>query len=149
MNFDQVASQLAGKRVLVTGHTGFKGAWLSLWLRAMGAEVAGFSLLPGPRRIESIDAVSQLSLVLTSACALGAVSLILLSMLLGAGSTPLLLLAGGMLLLIDDRGWGWGLERGLRRYVIPFAVVSMCLWIRVGQEMLHASKMGARANLLP
>ena len=32
-----------GKRVLVTGHTGFKGSWLSLWLHQLGAEVAGFS----------------------------------------------------------------------------------------------------------
>jgi CDP-glucose 4,6-dehydratase len=32
-----------GKRVLVIGHTGFKGAWLTLWLTQMGAEVAGFS----------------------------------------------------------------------------------------------------------
>jgi len=32
-----------GKRVLVTGHTGFKGSWLCLWLRELGAEVAGFS----------------------------------------------------------------------------------------------------------
>ena len=30
--------------MLVTGHTGFKGAWLTLWLRALGAEVTGFSL---------------------------------------------------------------------------------------------------------
>lgn len=36
----------AGRRVLVTGHTGFKGAWLSLWLREMGAEVAGLALAP-------------------------------------------------------------------------------------------------------
>ena len=35
------------KRVLVTGHTGFKGAWLSLWLKRLGAEVWGFSL-PAP-----------------------------------------------------------------------------------------------------
>ena len=33
-----------GKRVLVTGHTGFKGAWLSLWLTELGAEVTGLSL---------------------------------------------------------------------------------------------------------
>lgn len=37
---------LAGKRVLVTGHTGFKGAWLSLWLRDLGAAVTGFALPP-------------------------------------------------------------------------------------------------------
>lgn len=36
----------AGRRVLVTGHTGFKGSWLTLWLRALGAEVAGLALDP-------------------------------------------------------------------------------------------------------
>jgi CDP-glucose 4,6-dehydratase len=36
----------AGKRVLLTGHTGFKGAWLALWLRRLGAEVIGVSLTP-------------------------------------------------------------------------------------------------------
>jgi CDP-glucose 4,6-dehydratase len=35
-----------GKRVFLTGHTGFKGSWLSLWLIKMGAEVKGFSLTP-------------------------------------------------------------------------------------------------------
>lgn len=35
-----------GRRVLVTGHTGFKGSWLSLWLHALGADVAGFALPP-------------------------------------------------------------------------------------------------------
>src|SRR5579859_2716403 len=35
-----------GKRVLVTGHTGFKGAWLSLWLKKIGARVSGLSLPP-------------------------------------------------------------------------------------------------------
>ena len=35
-----------GKRVFVTGHTGFKGSWLSLWLQLMGAKVKGFSLAP-------------------------------------------------------------------------------------------------------
>ena len=33
----------AGRRVLVTGHSGFKGRWLTLWLRSLGAEVTGFS----------------------------------------------------------------------------------------------------------
>lgn len=35
-----------GKRVLVTGHTGFKGSWLSLWLQQLGAKVTGFALAP-------------------------------------------------------------------------------------------------------
>ena len=34
------------KRVLITGHTGFKGGWLSLWLGAMGARVTGYALAP-------------------------------------------------------------------------------------------------------
>ncbi len=35
-----------GKKVLLTGHTGFKGSWLTLWLRHLGAEVYGFALPP-------------------------------------------------------------------------------------------------------
>ena len=35
-----------GKKVFVTGHTGFKGAWLSFWLTMMGAKVSGYSLSP-------------------------------------------------------------------------------------------------------
>lgn len=35
-----------GKRVLLTGHTGFKGSWLSLWLQSMGAQVVGYALNP-------------------------------------------------------------------------------------------------------
>lgn len=36
----------AGRRVLLTGHTGFKGGWLALWLNQMGAEVHGLALAP-------------------------------------------------------------------------------------------------------
>jgi len=43
---DVKAAFWAGKRVLVTGHTGFKGGWLSLWLLRLGAKVAGYSLPP-------------------------------------------------------------------------------------------------------
>jgi len=35
-----------GKRVLITGHTGFKGSWLSLWLQSMGVELRGIALPP-------------------------------------------------------------------------------------------------------
>ena len=35
-----------GKRVLLTGHTGFKGAWLALWLQRLGAQVTGVALAP-------------------------------------------------------------------------------------------------------
>jgi CDP-glucose 4,6-dehydratase len=35
-----------GKKVLITGHTGFKGSWLSIWLKYLGAEVIGISLDP-------------------------------------------------------------------------------------------------------
>ena len=50
------------KRVLVTGHTGFKGAWLSLWLQRFGADVAGFSLAPAtePNLFELANVASDL-----------------------------------------------------------------------------------------
>ena len=35
-----------GRHVLLTGHTGFKGSWLSLWLEALGAQVTGYALVP-------------------------------------------------------------------------------------------------------
>ena len=38
--------QFSGKKVLITGHTGFKGVWLSIWLKKLGAEVTGFALPP-------------------------------------------------------------------------------------------------------
>ena len=41
-----IGDAFAGKRVLVTGHTGFKGSWMSLWLANLGAEVVGYALAP-------------------------------------------------------------------------------------------------------
>lgn len=43
MIFDDIYKN---KRVLVTGHTGFKGSWLAIWLKELGAEVIGYSLDP-------------------------------------------------------------------------------------------------------
>ncbi|HEY6131387.1 MAG TPA: NAD-dependent epimerase/dehydratase family protein, partial [Halioglobus sp.] len=40
------ASFWKGKRVLLTGHTGFKGSWLAIWLNRLGAEVIGIGLPP-------------------------------------------------------------------------------------------------------
>jgi CDP-glucose 4,6-dehydratase len=33
------------KKVLITGHTGFKGSWLTMWLQILGARVAGFPMV--------------------------------------------------------------------------------------------------------
>ncbi len=42
----ELRAAYAGRRVLVTGHTGFKGGWLTLWLADLGAEVTGYALPP-------------------------------------------------------------------------------------------------------
>lgn len=48
-----------GKRVFLTGHTGFKGGWLSLWLQQLGAELTGYALQPPtqPSLFEKADVV--------------------------------------------------------------------------------------------
>ena len=38
-----------GKRIFLTGHTGFKGSWLALWLTKLGAKVCGYSLEPNTK----------------------------------------------------------------------------------------------------
>lgn len=45
-NLNSSLAHYQGKKVLVTGHTGFKGAWLSIWLHQLGAEVIGLALDP-------------------------------------------------------------------------------------------------------
>ncbi|MHB1261341.1 MAG: CDP-glucose 4,6-dehydratase [Thermoplasmatota archaeon] len=46
-----------GRKVLVTGHTGFKGAWLSFWLTTLGAEVTGYAL---PAKVPSVFTSARL-----------------------------------------------------------------------------------------
>lgn len=50
MDIDIFDNFYRGKRVLVTGHTGFKGTWLSVWLHELGAEVVGVGLDPATDR---------------------------------------------------------------------------------------------------
>ena len=49
-NLDTFRAFYKGKRVLLTGHTGFKGSWLAIWLYELGAEVIGVSLEPYTER---------------------------------------------------------------------------------------------------
>ena len=51
------ANAYTGRRVLVTGHTGFKGAWLALWLQHLGAAVARELLLRANVDPKELDAV--------------------------------------------------------------------------------------------
>ncbi len=44
--FNNIKKTYKNKRVLITGHTGFKGSWLDLWLKLLGADVLGYSLEP-------------------------------------------------------------------------------------------------------
>ena len=54
------------KRVLITGHTGFKGSWLSFWLKFLEAEVCGYSLAPetAPNLFENLKIENQIKSVI-------------------------------------------------------------------------------------
>ncbi len=64
-----------GKRVLVTGHTGFKGGWLCLWLQQIGAKVVGYSFQPpsDPNLFESANVAEQMVSLNGDVCDLTAV----------------------------------------------------------------------------
>jgi len=64
MTLDLIRKSYAGKRVLVTGHTGFKGSWLTTWLSHLGAEVIGIALDPDQGENNLFDRAN-----LTSICA--------------------------------------------------------------------------------
>jgi len=57
MNMRDVLKSFVGKRVFVTGHTGFKGSWLAFLLKDLGADIMGFALPPepGPSHFELLD----------------------------------------------------------------------------------------------
>jgi CDP-glucose 4,6-dehydratase len=65
LSFDEerLRSAFAGRRVLVTGHTGFKGGWLTLWLHRLGALVTGVALPPPEDRPSLFEALRLESLI--------------------------------------------------------------------------------------
>jgi CDP-glucose 4,6-dehydratase len=59
-----------GRKVFVTGHTGFKGSWLTLWLEQLGADVMGYALAPDkqPNLFEAVHAGSAIKSILGNVC---------------------------------------------------------------------------------
>ncbi len=59
-----------GKKVFLTGHTGFKGSWLSLWLQMLGAEVTGYALAPptSPSLFETASVASGMRSITGDVC---------------------------------------------------------------------------------
>ena len=58
------------KIVLITGHTGFQGSWLSLWLKMLGANVVGFSLEPpsNPYLFKILDMENEVTSITADLC---------------------------------------------------------------------------------
>ncbi len=46
VNLSQLQSYYSGKKIFITGHTGFKGAWLTAWLHTLGPKIKGYALAP-------------------------------------------------------------------------------------------------------
>lgn len=66
MSMREVFASFSGKRVFVTGHTGFKGTWLTFLLKELGAEVMGFALPPepGPSHFDMLGLQDKISHVI-------------------------------------------------------------------------------------
>lgn len=52
-----------GRRVLITGHTGFKGCWLTIWLLELGADVTGYALIPENNTLNNDSFFNSLGLI--------------------------------------------------------------------------------------
>lgn len=50
MNYNELQNFYQGKKIFITGHTGFKGAWLAMMLKKLGAEIYGYALAPEDKR---------------------------------------------------------------------------------------------------
>jgi len=59
-----------GRRVFVTGHTGFKGGWLSIWLQSLGAEITGYALPPptNPNLFEEAQVATGMNSIIGDIC---------------------------------------------------------------------------------
>jgi CDP-glucose 4,6-dehydratase len=60
----------AGKKVFLTGHTGFKGSWLSLWLQSLGAEITGYALSSPstPSLFQLADVAKGMTSIISDVC---------------------------------------------------------------------------------
>lgn len=68
-----------GKKILITGHTGFKGAWLSFWLTQLGADVCGIALAPStsPSLYEALNLDSYIKSYIQDICDYEAIKIII------------------------------------------------------------------------
>lgn len=69
-----------GRRVFLTGHTGFKGSWLSIWLQSLGAELTGFALPPetAPSLFKLADVASGMNSIIGDIRSLDAIKMAML-----------------------------------------------------------------------
>lgn len=70
VNMRDILESFSGKRVFVTGHTGFKGAWLTFLLKELGADVMGYALPPepGPSHFGLLDLGAKINHVVGDIC---------------------------------------------------------------------------------